>query len=183
MTSEESRETTLRGLARSALDPSMERALLEVAGPEQLQEPIAPDLGIPFSLSLTNQGRQSWPGFDPDPEGLIRVRISWMSEDGSLGDGTSVPVDQDLEPGETIDLVMKLEHPGKAGVFFYCFELIQETGNSSRVLTRLPTLETLHILPADSASPAVPGESLDTSSKDGLPAWRAGCGKPPSAQS
>ena len=178
LTSEERRDTTLHGLSRDPLDSSTQRALLEVAVPDQIREPIAPDLGIPFALRLANRSQQEWPGFDPDPEGLIQVRIAWMSEDGSLSGQTALPVDQDLRPGEDLELQTSLAHPGKAGLFFYCFDLIQKTGDAKRVLTRTPTIKPLRILPPDSGTEAARQTYPDATNTEDDAAWSHGCEEP-----
>ena len=176
--SEERRDTTLRGLSRNALDPSVQRAFLEVAGPKQIREPIAPDLGIPFSLSLANRGHQTWPGFDPDPQGLIQVRIAWLSEDGSVSGQTSLPVDQDLRPGEDLELQTSLAHPGKSGLFYYCFDLIQNTGDAERTLTRSPAIQPLRILPLSSGTEPARQSHSEATDRKAASAWGHGCESP-----
>lgn len=143
-------DSTLSGLSREALSPTTEHGSILVTGPAEIQEPIAPDLGIPFSLELTNQGTRTWPGLDPDPEGLVRLHVRWAAQDGSLRGEVALPLDMDIQPGTTRTFDAKLAHPGGSGLFFYCFELTQESFPARVSLTRSPALETLRILPENS---------------------------------
>ena len=158
----EHRDSTLAGLSRNPLSPETERAELRVSGPTRIQEPIAPDLGIPFSLEITNQGDRIWPGLDPDPEGIVMVQVAWVTPDGKQRGETFWPLDKDMEPDHEEAFEVRLAHPGKAGHYFYCFDLVQRVEGITNSLASSPSIESLFILASDADPGSEPEEKGHT---------------------
>ena len=76
------RASLCAGLPRDALPDEAQRGALRLqvqgafhfAGRRRLPRPV--------TLTLHNQGTRTWPGLDPDPEGLVHLRTRFLSEDG-----------------------------------------------------------------------------------------------------
>ena len=119
------RDQTLTGISRESLTPIMQRGQLRATGPSEVSEPIAPDLGIPFSLHVRNGSQVTWPGLDPDAEGLVMIQSRWISEDQGTQGELLIPMDRDLGPGEKRKLQVQLPRLGTPGAYDLCFELVQ----------------------------------------------------------
>ncbi|MFP6640711.1 MAG: hypothetical protein VCC04_10750, partial [Myxococcota bacterium] len=102
------RHETLTGVSREALGPDTERGELRARGPRTVRGPIAPDLGIPVQLRLENRSPKTWPGLDPENEGLVMIQSAWISEDQNTRGEQLIPLDADLGPGDTKELEARL---------------------------------------------------------------------------
>ena len=139
------RPHTLSGLSREILET--ENGTLRVSGPQAIREPIAPDLGIPFSLRLENLGAGHWPGLDPDEEGLVMIRAAWVSEDLAVAGESFFPLDADLSPGVSYPFEARIPHPGQAGPYWVCFGLVQIREAGAVPLTVRSVTHRIEIIP------------------------------------
>ena len=140
------RQRTLTGISRERLDPMLQRGRLGVTGPREIREPIEPDLGIPFSLHLENEGESVWPGLDPDTEGLVMIRSRWISEDRATQGELLIPIDTDLQPEEQEKIQIQLPRLGKPGAYDLCFGLVQIQDGKPIAITIRPFPWKLNLL-------------------------------------
>ncbi|MGH0028359.1 MAG: hypothetical protein ACQGVC_01095 [Myxococcota bacterium] len=95
------RDTTLAGLPRTPLPAAEQRGALRLdvdgafhlAGRRRLQKSVG--------LVLRNDGERVWPGLDPDPQGLVRLRAVFLDAEGRVAADASTALAADVPPGET----------------------------------------------------------------------------------
>jgi hypothetical protein len=148
------RDQTLTGISRESLTSVMQRGQLRATGPSEVREPIAPDLGIPFSLHIRNGSKVTWPGLDPDTEGLVMIQSRWISEDQRTQGELLIPMDTDLAPGEKKKFEVKLPRLGTPGVYDLCFELVQIRDGKPTVIAIRPFPLKLNLLGTNDAKAA-----------------------------
>jgi hypothetical protein len=135
---------TLSGIARSPLSASDARGRLdfEVSGPFH----FAGRRRLPRDvvLHLENESRRAWPGLDPHPEGLVRLRYTFVGEDGAEIVKESSALAADVPPGP-ITLRVPVVPPARAGRYRLRAELVQHIDGEDRVLPIEPAERSVHV--------------------------------------
>jgi hypothetical protein len=107
------RPTTLHGLAREPLPAAALRGALRDV---ELGDRVPPGLPLSGRVTVENQSRAVWPGFDPDRRGLVAIAYRWRQGDVTLPGILTTRLAHDLEPGAKIRVpfsVMAPEQPGR----------------------------------------------------------------------
>ncbi len=146
--SDEPRPRTFAGLARTPLflpEPAG-RLEAEARGPWLVRGGNR----IPrlVELRITNTSGVTWPGFDLDPEGLVRVRYTFEANGGDVLTEMA-PLIVDLPPGTTTTSAA-LRPPARPGRYRLRLELVQEQQAGAR---RLPVEPALLEVPVQEAGP------------------------------
>lgn len=131
------RETTLAGHSRAPLSPADQRGALRVevdgpfhfAGRRRLPRPV--------TLLLHNAGARTWPGLDPDPEGLVRLRARFLDARGEVAAEDLPPLVADVPPGDTA-LRVAVAPPARAGRYRLRVDLVQRVDGVDRPLAVPP---------------------------------------------
>ena len=90
-------------------------------------------------LHVTNLGTRTWPGLDPNPEGLVRLRYAFIAPDGSTLLQETSALAADVEPGEAT-LSVPVFPPARAGRYRLHADLVQRQDGEDRPLP-LPAIE------------------------------------------
>jgi hypothetical protein len=127
------RPLTFAGLPRAPLLLPTPAGGLEAsaAGPMFIRGPNRiPSL---VSLQVTNASDLTWPAFDLDPRGIVRVRYTFEQNGGSAALTDTAALIVDLPPGRTSTMVA-LRPPARVGDYRLRLELIQQQGGRDRLL-------------------------------------------------
>lgn len=93
----------------------------------------------PLTLHVTNLGARTWPGLDPDPEGLVRLRYAFVGPEGEPSIRETSALAADIEPGDAT-LSVPVFPPARAGRYRLRVDLIQRQNGEDRALP-LPAVE------------------------------------------
>lgn len=142
--SAESRATTFNGLARTplALGPGAGRI-----GAKPVPNLTARSTTT-TSLKIHNTSTATWPGFDIDEQGLVRIRYSYIplgdlaTNENEVRDTVTklAPIEVDLPSGTVTRVALVLTSPRTAGKYELCIDLVQIAGikDGVQTVTRLP---------------------------------------------
>ena len=116
--------TTLAGHPRDRLAPDEPSGALHLSVPGRFE--VAGNRRLPqtVTVSITNDGAATWPGLDPDPEGLVRLRYRFVAPDGSQVQLASSALAADVPPGAGTFSV-PITPPNRGGRFQLFAELVQ----------------------------------------------------------
>ena len=89
------------------------------------------------SLRVENRGLHTWPGLDPDPEGLVRLRYSFVAPNGSVALVESSALALDLAPGAHT-LSVPITPPARSGRYRLRADLVQRVRGDDRALAADP---------------------------------------------
>jgi len=130
--SPEPRALTLTGLTRAPLALAEPAGRIELLGRAPLI--LAPDFTRPLRIAVENASEQDWPGFDVQPEGLVRVRYSFLDAEGGIAAQELAALADDVPAHGRIELELPLRGPAAIGSYRLRLELVQEIGGAPRVL-------------------------------------------------
>jgi hypothetical protein len=133
------RARTLTGLERAPLAPAARRGRLELVSPAPLQFAGVPlPAATHVSLRIRNDGTGTWPGFDPDPAGLVQLRVTFRGRDSETT--SLVPLTADVPPEAAIELTLPIFPPAREGRYRLHLELVQQV-DGEPVRLDVPALE------------------------------------------
>jgi hypothetical protein len=135
--STETRPETLAGWSREPLPPDAQRGALSVAVDTPFRFAGRRRLPQDVSVELRNDGDRTWPGLDPDPEGLVRLRARFVDEHGEALSDDTYALLTDVPPGTTTQSV-PIAGPAREGRYGLRVELVQQLGDQSRSLAVAP---------------------------------------------
>jgi hypothetical protein len=121
------RPTTLSGVPVRLLPPEGMRGELR-----DLAVPSVSRHGLTFQgrVTVTNGSDLAWPGFRPDPAGLIHLGYRWFDADGhplsTAPRLTRIPTD--VGPGESVRVPFAVQPPERAGRYRLRVTLVQKDG-------------------------------------------------------
>lgn len=132
--SRQRRPLTLAGLPRSPLALAADAGRLVVQVPGDFQYRGGRRIPQLLPLRIENESDVAWPGIDPDPEGLVRLRYTFESRDGSFSLTETSALVTDLPAGRSVTTFAPVLPPRRAGEHRLRLELVQQVGGELRPL-------------------------------------------------
>jgi hypothetical protein len=137
--SPEPRETTLAGHPRTALTPQQQRGAIALEVEGAFHFAGRRRLSRPVQLLLRNDGTRTWPGLDPDPEGLVRLDVKFLDDRGEVVSDDRYALVADVPPGRS-RLSVPVAPPAQSGRFRLRADLVQRLDGEERPLA-IPAFE------------------------------------------
>jgi hypothetical protein len=126
------RAHTLDGLPRTPL------ALPEPAGLLELRDVqpfvFAPEATRLLTVELENASGVAWPGYDVQPEGLVRARYEFHDLGDAVAASGLAALAEDVPARARIALALPIRSPAAEGRYRLRIELVQQVGHEERVL-------------------------------------------------
>jgi len=142
--SAESRATTFNGLGRTPLALGSDSGRISVRPVPNLTARSS----VTTSLTIHNTSTATWPGFDIDEQGLVRIRYSYIPLDDVAANKHEsrdavtklAPIEVDLPAGSVTRSALVLASPRVPGKYELCIDLVQLAGIKDGVqnIIRLP---------------------------------------------
>lgn len=115
---------TLAGRSRAPLSPAEATGTLGLEVTEAFHFAGHRRLPRLVTLRIGNRGSRTWPGLDPDPEGLVRLRYAFVAADGTRPVEESSALAADVPPGVTA-IRVPIAPPASPGPFRLRADLVQ----------------------------------------------------------
>ncbi len=128
------RETTLAGLPRRALELPPGSGRLELIS----LPPLVAGSPRSIRLRVANRSPLAWPGLDPDPEGLVQLRVAFAESDGRVRKVLHAPLDRDLPAAAVTVLRAQIPPPRLRGRLELRLDLVQRIEGGIRALPVAP---------------------------------------------
>ena len=147
----EPRSTTLSGLSRAAIALSPDEGSLraKVASPFRLLGLRRISKLVP--LTIENRSRHSWPGFDVQTEGLVRLRYRFEDDSGQKVSSEVASLAADIAPQSTLETRVPVRPPALQGNFRLTLELVQERDGREQSLGIAPVVLPVQVVPGTAA--------------------------------
>jgi hypothetical protein len=134
----QARPETFTGLPRTALPATAGAGSLRCDVPGSFYF-VGGELGRwslpkPVQVELGNRSTLPWPGFDIQPEGLVRLRATFRTPSGAIALRDVFPIDVDVAPGERLSRTVLLNGPTERGRYRLELELVQQLEGGFREL-------------------------------------------------
>lgn len=138
LASSEPRERTLLGLSRAPLDADGATGALRVEVPALLQYEQGAGRKTAVPVEIANRSDADWPGFDPQPEGLVALRSRFRDAGGRRIHTDIAALDVDVPAGVRRRALAIVRGPALEGHYTVSFDLVQRIGDAMRPLAVPP---------------------------------------------
>ncbi len=144
------RARSFAGLPRTPLRLSAESGRLEAEIPRTFFFRGANRFPRLVPLRIHNHTALAWPGFDVDPEGLLRLRYSFRANGRELP-AESAPLIVDVPPESSLSTTASVRPPARGGRYRLVLDLVQQLDGELRELPLAPVEAVVEVAEAQLA--------------------------------
>ena len=94
----------------------------------------------PVRTTLENRTDRSWAGFDPQTEGLVRLRYAFVAASGEVVVEESAALAVDVPAHQVLTVLVPISPPARQGAFRLRIDLVQHLAGRDRPLA-IPAFE------------------------------------------
>jgi hypothetical protein len=145
------RATTLAGLSRAPLATASDSGTVSVAVSRPFHFLGGRRVPRPVAVTLENRTDRPWPGFDPQPEGLVRLRYAFVAPSGEVAIEETAALAVDVPARHLLTIPVPITPPAREGTFRLRVDLVQRLEGRDQPLAVPPFELEVQVRPGTAA--------------------------------
>jgi hypothetical protein len=132
------RPTTLAGLSRAPVPTTPDAGAVSASVSRPFHFLGGRRIPRPVPVTIENRTDRAWPGFDPQTEGLVRLRYAFVRPSGEVAVEESAALAVDVPARHQLTVPVPIAPPAEAGSFRLRVDLVQRLAGRDRPLAIPP---------------------------------------------